>query len=133
MFEAPSWIRPVAVIAAIFGILTIYAGGMALFGSAAVQAAAGDAVPLVLWFNFFAGFAYIIGAIALYSYVPLGLRAAWLIGVCNLLVFAVLIALALMGTAFEWRTIGAMILRTSFWLVIAITLSKYEIRKRRSA
>ncbi len=32
MSQPPIWVRPVAIIAALFGLLTIYSGGMALFG-----------------------------------------------------------------------------------------------------
>ncbi|RLJ51851.1 hypothetical protein BCF46_2076 [Litoreibacter meonggei] len=124
MSQSPRWVRPVAVVAAVFGLLTIYSGGTALFGSAASKAAVGDAVPLVLWFNFLAGFAYVIGAVTLFQFAPVALRIAWLIGLSTLLVFAIFIVLAITGTPFEWRTIGAMVLRSGFWLAIAVALSK---------
>jgi hypothetical protein len=38
---------------------------MALFGTEATRAAAGNAVPFVLWFNFLAGFAYILAGLGL--------------------------------------------------------------------
>ena len=53
MLQSPIWTRPVAIIAALFGALTIYSAGMVLFGGPAPKAAVGDAVPLVLWFDFF--------------------------------------------------------------------------------
>ena len=52
-----------------FGLLTIREGGSILFGSGASRAAAGNYVPFVLWFNFVAGFAYILAGV--------GLRAAY--------------------------------------------------------
>ncbi|WP_238528839.1 hypothetical protein [Ruegeria conchae] len=124
MDKPPLWIRPVAIIAALFGLLTIFSGGMVLFGSSAAKSAAGDAVPIVLWFNFLAGFAYIIGAVALFRYTVWARPIAWAIGICTALVFLVLITMALGGTPFEWRTIGAMILRSGFWLAIAFTLAR---------
>lgn len=124
MLKAPRWVRPVAIIAALFGLLTIYSGGMALFGGSAAKAAVGDAVPLVLWFNFLAGFVYIFGAFALYCSTVWGQRTSWVIGICTLLVFAILIVMILCGTPFEPRTIGAMIVRSGFWLAIAVALSK---------
>ena len=124
MRHSPPWIRPTAIAAAIFGIVTIFSGGTALFGGAAVQTAVGDAVPLVLWFNFLAGFAYVLVALAIFNHANWAPIAAWLIGLGTLLVFAVLIAMAISGTPFEWRTIGAMALRSGFWLTIAIALSK---------
>jgi len=123
----PGWIRPTAIVAAFFGLLTIFSGGTALFGGAAVKAAVGDAVPLVLWFNFLAGIAYVIGAVALFYLSPWARLAAWLIGACTLTVFAILIVMAVGGTPFEWRTIGAMILRSGFWLAIAIALSRVSL------
>lgn len=132
MRQPPIWVRPVAIIAALFGLLTVFSGGMVLFGSAAAKDAAGDAVPLVLWFNFLAGFVYILGAAALFSFAPWAKSLAWLIGISTLLVFAVLIAMALSGTLFEWRTIGAMVLRSSFWLAIATALSSGAKRKAHS-
>ncbi|WP_281857815.1 hypothetical protein [Litoreibacter halocynthiae] len=122
MSRSPRWVRPVAVVAAVFGLLTIYSGGTALFGSAASKAAVGDAVPLVLWFNFLAGFAYVVGAVALFQFAPAAQRIAWLIGLSTLLVFAIFIVLAITGTPFEWRTVGAMVLRSGFWLAIAVAL-----------
>ncbi|WP_170759086.1 hypothetical protein [Ruegeria lacuscaerulensis] len=124
MHQSPNWVRPVAIVAAVFGIATVFSGGTALFGGAAAKAAVGDAVPLVLWFNFFAGFVYVLGAFTLMKSEFWAQRIAWLIAVCTLFVFAILIAMAVTGTPFEWRTIGAMTLRSGFWLVIAIALSK---------
>jgi hypothetical protein len=132
MLQSPIWTRPVAIIAALFGLLTIYSAGMVLFGGPAPKAAVGDAVPLVLWFNFFAGFVYILCALALFYSTPWAKLTAWLIGISTLLVFATLIVMALRGTPFEWRTIGAMVLRSSFWLAIANALSSGAKRKVQS-
>jgi len=49
----------------VFGALSILAGGFALFGGTATEAAVGDAVPFVLWFNFFAGVAYVVAGAGL--------------------------------------------------------------------
>lgn len=129
MSQSPIWVRPTAIAGLVFGGLTVFSGGMVLFGSAAVKSAAGDAVPLVLWFNFLAGFLYIIGALALYYRAAWAGPMAWVIGLGSLGVFIVLIALALSGTAFEWRTIGAMVVRSGFWLAIAAALRNQEIEK----
>ncbi len=95
-----------------------------LCGGTAVKSAAGDAVPVVLWFNFLAGFVYVLGAIALYKFAVWAQRIAWVIGICTALVFVILIALALGGAPFEWRTVGAMTIRSGFWLAIAIAHSR---------
>ena len=54
-----------AIVALVFGALTVFSGGRALFGGADARAAVGDAVPFVLWFNFLAGFAYVVAGIGL--------------------------------------------------------------------
>lgn len=58
-----SWLlRPTAVLATLFGALTVLSGGRALFGGSDM----GDVVAFVLWFNFLAGFAYVIAGIGLW-------------------------------------------------------------------
>lgn len=80
MSTFPTWARPVAGIAAFFGILTIFSGGTALFGSLTTKGLFGATVPSVLWFNFLAGFAYIAGALTLFKSSPWAPKVAWLIG-----------------------------------------------------
>jgi hypothetical protein len=65
-------IRAAALVAAVFGVLTIVSGGRVLFGDGA--AAAGSYVPYIVWFNFVAGFAYVAAAIGLW------LRRPWAAG-----------------------------------------------------
>jgi hypothetical protein len=54
-----------AALAVGFGLLTIKEGGTVLFGPADARRAAGNYVPFVLWFNFLAGFAYVVAGVAL--------------------------------------------------------------------
>lgn len=51
-----------AVVAVVFGALTVISGGFALIGGSDM----GAVVPFVLWFNFFAGFAYIAAGLGLW-------------------------------------------------------------------
>jgi hypothetical protein len=118
------WVRIAAMIAALFGFATIYSGGMALFGGEQAAAAVGNAVPIVLWFNFCAGFLYVLTAVGLFLRLPWAGPLAWVIGVSTLIVFGIFIVLVLSGTAFEWRTVGAMVLRSGFWLGIAFAMSQ---------
>lgn len=111
--------RGAAVLAAVFGLMTIKEGGAVLFGGAAARAAAGAYVPFVLWFNFLAGFAYVIAAIGLWRQQR---WAAWLaagIAMATVLTFAAFGVHVLAGGAYELRTVLAMALRTTVWLVIA--------------
>lgn len=59
------WLRAIALAAIAFGLLTIKAGGTVLFGDDADRAAAGNYMPFVLWFNFLAGFAYVLAGAGL--------------------------------------------------------------------
>jgi uncharacterized membrane protein (DUF2068 family) len=111
--------RGAAVLAAVFGLMTIKEGGTVLFGGAAARAAAGAYVPFVLWFNFLAGFAYVVAAIGLWRRQR---WAAWLaacIAMATALTFAAFGVHVLAGGAYEQRTALAMALRTTVWTVIA--------------
>ena len=117
--QSSLWIRGAAVLAAVFGLMTIKEGGTVLFGDAAARAAAGAYVPFLLWFNFLAGFAYAIAAIGLWRRQR---WAAWLaagIAMATALTFAVFGVHVLAGGAYEQRTALAMALRTTVWTVIA--------------
>ncbi|MEP1698024.1 MAG: hypothetical protein ABJJ69_15910 [Paracoccaceae bacterium] len=118
-------VKTVAVVAIVFGVLTVFSGGMALFGGDDARASVGDAVPFVLWFNFLAGFAYVIAGIGLFlRHQP----AVWLsigIAVATVLVGVALSVYVLQGGLFEMRTVGAMILRTGVWVVISIAAWRY--------
>ena len=114
------WIWAISFVAISFGLLTIRAGGTVLFGSAAARSAAGHYVPFVLWFNFLAGFAYVIAGVGLW----LERRwAAWLavvVAAATALVFAAFGVHGLAGGAYELRTVVAMSLRTLVWTAIAV-------------
>lgn len=118
--EKRKWdITIAAVIAALFGFLTIVSGGRALFGSPEARAAVGDAVPFVLWFNFIAGFAYVAAGVGLFLRWPWAVRLSIAILVATILVMIAFGIHALSGGAYEMRTVWAMGLRTLVWFVIA--------------
>ena len=50
----------------IFGLMTILSGGRSLFTENGI-ATRGNIVPLVLWFNFFAGFFYLVASISIFK------------------------------------------------------------------
>lgn len=54
-----------AIAAIVFGVGTVLTGGRALFGSLESRADFGKAVPFVLWFNFLAGFFFIVSGAGL--------------------------------------------------------------------
>ena len=114
------WIA--AGIAVVFGALTIFSGGQALFGNAAAQASAGNAVPFVLWFNFLSGFVYLLAGIGIALRKPWGGTLATLLALAILVVFALFGWHILRGGAYEMRTVGAMVLRAAVWIGIALYL-----------
>ena len=76
-------------------------------------------MPFVLWFNFLAGFFYLVTAISLWLMRP---RAAWLsllLAGSTLVIFAALGLYILNGGEYETRTIAAMALRSAVWVAIA--------------
>ena len=115
MTARPLSLTIAAAVAVVFGVLTIVSGGQALFGGADM----GAVVPYVLWFNFLAGFAYVLAGIGLWS------GAGWARGlsigivVATTAVFAAFLWHVWGGGAYEARTMGAMVLRLAVWLAIA--------------
>ena len=111
-------LRIAAAVAVAFGLLTIREGGTVLFGSEAARRAAGQYVPFVLWFNFLAGFVYVIAGVGLW------MRRRWAVWLVlsvaagTAVVFAAFGIHILLGGAFEARTVAAMILRTAVWALI---------------
>ena len=104
-----------AVVAVVFGAMTVFSGGRALFGGADM----GAVVPWVLWFNFFAGFFYIIAGIGLWRLADWSRRLALALAVLSGLVLVALGLHVLQGGAYEMRTVIAMTLRTAVWVAIA--------------
>ena len=112
--------RLMAALAVLFGMLTIVAGGSALFGGEVARAEVGNAVPFVLWFNFAAGFAYVVAGVGLWLQAPWGVILALLIAASTIVVFVAFGFHVLSGGAYEMRTIGALALRSLIWIAIAV-------------
>jgi hypothetical protein len=113
-------LRVLAGIAVVFGLMTIVSGGRALFGGPEARAAVGAAVGFVLGFNFLAGFAYVAAGIGLWR---LQRWAAWLalaIAAGTAIVAAAFAWHVAGGGAYEMRTVGALALRLSFWVIVAV-------------
>ena len=108
-----------AIIAILFGLLTLKSGGSVLFIDGPDRAAAGDYIPFIVWFNFLSGFAYIIAGIGLIMQKSWAARLAILILLAALIAFAILGVMILQGVAFETRTVAAMTLRSVLWAIIS--------------
>ena len=112
-------LRVVSGIAIVFGALTVFSGGRALFGDAQAQAAVGNAVGFVLWFNFLAGFFYVLTGIGLLLSQRWARSAAFALALATAMVAAAFAVHVANGGAFEMRTVGAMALRLGFWTLVA--------------
>lgn len=115
----PRWAAILALIAIAFGVVTIFVGGKTLFGGTEVRVAAGNIVPFVLWFNFAAGFAYVIAGIGLLLWKRWAAQLSVAIAAATIVVFVAFGIHIFLGGAFETRTVGAMIVRSAVWIAIA--------------
>jgi len=124
----PKWL---AIAAIAFGLLTVLSGGRALFGGIEARAELGNIVPFVLWFNFTVGFVYVLAGMALLQARRWAVPLAVSLAVSTVVVFLAFAAHALAGGAFEMRTVGALSIRSLFWIVVAVLA--WRAMKARSA
>jgi len=123
-------LRILSVIAVVFGLLTLKAGGSVIFNIGSARQVEGNFVPFVVWFNFLSGFFYIAAGIGLW------LQRRWAVTLSIALAISISITYivfgihVLNGGPYEIRTVYAMALRTFVWGVISIVSYKH-IRLRR--
>jgi hypothetical protein len=120
-----NWMAAAAIV---FGIMTVLTGGRALFGSLESRADFGNAVPFVLWFNFLAGFVYIVAGVGLLLCRRWAVYTSLFVAVSTILVFVAFGVHVIGGGAFERRTIGALTIRSLFW--VAVTILSIRAMKR---
>ena len=113
-----------------FGAMTIKSGGFALFGGIEGKEFAGKYVPFVLWFNFIAGFFYVISGIGITLRTKWALKLSFALATFTLLVFIVFGVHIFLGNPYEMRTVGAMTVRTVFWTFISVSLMKMSSNKK---
>jgi hypothetical protein len=121
------WIM--TVIAVVFGLLTIKSGGSVLFVDGIGREEAGNYVPFVLWFNFLAGFAYLLAAAGLFMQKHWAVWISIFIAVSTIVVFALLGLHILNDGLYEVRTVIAMSLRTAVWTIIATFAYRKIVRR----
>ena len=119
----------ITIVAFMFGLLTIKSGGSVLFIDGADRQAAGNYVPFVLWFNFLAGFVYIVAGAGLWLKKQWAAKLSVLIVVATLIVYAILGLYILGGGLYEMRTVIAMSFRSIIWAFIAIFAYREIIRQ----
>lgn len=110
-------LRGASAAAIMFGVLTVLSDGRILLGP---PAAAGEAVPFVHWFNFGAGFAYVLAGGGLLTGKPWAVWLATIIALSTIMVFGAFGVHILLGRPYEAHTIGGMMLRMVAWQIITI-------------
>lgn len=126
--QRPMWLTIMAIVAVLFGIATIKEGGTVLFTEAGKQGA-GNYVPFVLWFNFIAGFAYIMAGITMFRLKSCSRRLAAVIAISTTIVFILLGIHIFNGAPYEIRTVMAMTIRSTLWIFIAIVALRAKALK----
>lgn len=111
-------------VAVVFGLATVISGGRALFGEVDM----GAVVPFVLWFNFVAGFAYLLASFGLWRGTTWAPALSIAIAAATAAVFVFFLWHVWHDRAYESRTMAAMILRLGVWVAIATV----SVRIRRS-
>ena len=117
--KRPAVIWVVSLSALIFGILTIKSGGLVLFTEGAFHQQQGHFVPFIVWFNFIAGFAYIIAAIGLFRMTSWSSYLSYMIATATISIFILFGMYVISGGLYEMKTVGVMTVRTSFWMIIS--------------
>lgn len=103
-----------ALVAMAFGALTIISGARAMMASGP------GVVPFVLWFNFLAGFAYVLAGIGLWRGSRWGVWLSLAIVLATAVVYGAFLLHVWRGGPWMGRTMGAMGLRTLVWAVITV-------------
>jgi len=113
-------IKSSGIAAILFGIATVVSGGNAIIGLHGILESSEKIVPFVLYFNFLAGFTYIIIGIGLILRTRWAPASAVSVAVATVIVFAGFGVWIFQGGAYEMRTLVAMSLRTTFWCIVSI-------------
>ena len=117
-------------IAVLFGVLTIKSGGQVLFGGSLSQQSAGNYLLFVVWFNFLAGFVYLMAGAGIWMRQGWAVWLSLIIAVATIIVFAVFGIHIFNGGEYETRTVGAMSLRFIVWILIFIFSYREIVRRQ---
>lgn len=116
--------RAIGLAAGTFGLATITSGGSVALRVGSAYDLAGDVVPFVVWFNFVAGFFYVIAALGIWDNRGWARPLAVLITASTVLVAAGFVLSVASGHAFELRTVVALSLRFVVWAGISTWLTR---------
>lgn len=119
----------ISILAIVFGMITIKAGGSVLFSEAA-RDQAGNIIPFILWFNFIAGFFYILTGAGVMFYRRIAIYLAIAITVSSALFFIGLLITIQFGQPYEIRTVYAMLFRLSLWAILTVFILRLYHSKK---
>jgi len=106
--------------------MTVFSGAQNLFNEEVIRTQ-GNIIPVVLCFNFLAGFLYILIAALILKTKRIALRLTAFLSSMNIVVFLYLLNHIYSNGAFEMRTLIAMSFRTAFWFFFFIMISRSEM------
>ncbi|MEX2662472.1 MAG: hypothetical protein WD227_11115 [Vicinamibacterales bacterium] len=115
-----------AVVAVVFGLATVVAGGRVLAGA---DPGYGVFRPLLIY-NTAMGAAYVAAGLAMWRSLPLGRKAAALIFVVNVVVLCAITLGHSRGWGVAVESVAAMGFRTLVWLVLLLLLVWLGARSR---
>ncbi len=126
MNPMPATIKYLSYFAILFGILTVFSGGQNLFNPEVIKTQ-GNIIPVILWFNFLAGFLYIVTGIGVLKRKRIALRLTSMLSAMNIVAFLYLLNHIYSNGLYETRTVFAMSFRMVFWFVFFIFLSRSDL------
>ncbi len=126
MNSIPVRIKYLSYFAIVFGAMTVFSGAQNLFNEEVIRTQ-GNIIPVVLWFNFLAGFLYILIAALILKTKRIALRLTAFLSSMNIVVLLYLLNHIYSNGAFEMRTLIAMSFRTAFWFFFFIMISRSEM------
>ena len=99
-------------------------------GGSLYQEAAGNYVLFVVWFNFLAGFIYLVAGAGIWMRLRWAAWLSLLIAIATVIVFSILGMHILSGGGYETRTVAAMSLRCVVWISIFVFGYRKLIRRQ---
>ncbi len=109
-----------ALIATVFGGMTLKSAYLVLFTTGAFHQDAGNYVPFVVVFNGIAGFVYITAGGGLFKRKPWAVKLAAAIAGSTLVVYGLFGLHVNSGGLYEMQTVVAMAVRSGLWTLITI-------------
>lgn len=122
------WLRLLSVFAMLFGLITLVKSGSILFGPKSAAESVGAIVPFVIWFNFAAGFIYLLAAWGIWRATQWAVWLSAAIALATLVVGGLFALYVSNGGAFSMQTVAALPLRAGIWVLITAMLFRARVQ-----